>query len=180
MSRASIEVKVATNCRQGTGKLYRDQMNVIYLQLEEKMNELDGKDFHRPFEENWDKISQALIAVEGETVVGFMMFTTNNKDRTYVHSVAVHKDHRGKGVGTAMFMFAKPYFKSRGFKEVTLLVHAPNEAAIQLYRSMGFKPQMLDMSLALESRRENGKHRSLHPNPLPGQREWQEAWGCDL
>ena len=52
--------------------------------------------------------------------------------------MAVARDWRGRGVGTALIEAAVEWARERGLHKLSLSVFAHNEAAIGLYRKVGF------------------------------------------
>jgi ribosomal protein S18 acetylase RimI-like enzyme len=90
-----------------------------------------------------------LLALEGETPVGLLIamegFSTfAARPLLNIHDVAVHPDHRGRGVGTALFQEAEKIALKRGCCKLTLEVLSGNEGAKRLYQRLGFKPYVLD------------------------------------
>jgi ribosomal protein S18 acetylase RimI-like enzyme len=90
-----------------------------------------------------------LLALEGETPVGLMIamegFSTfAARPLMNIHDVAVHPDHRGRGVGTALFSEIEKIALKRGCCKLTLEVLSGNEGAKRLYGRLGFKPYVLD------------------------------------
>lgn len=89
-----------------------------------------------------DQSSTIFVAVEGEDLVGYLMGIGSTAKRT-AHSaylvVGVLESARGKGVGTELFCQVEEWAKGRNLHrlELTVLVH--NEAAINLYKKMGFE-----------------------------------------
>jgi GNAT superfamily N-acetyltransferase len=78
-----------------------------------------------------------LIAIEG-----FSTFAA--RPLLNLHDVAVHPDHRGRGIGTALFAEAEKVGRKRGCCKMTLEVLEGNEPARRLYRQLGFQPYVLD------------------------------------
>lgn len=60
-------------------------------------------------------------------------------DEAQIFSVAVDKDLRGRGIGDALLRHLVQKSKELGCNTLTLEVRAGNEAAISLYKKMGFK-----------------------------------------
>ena len=61
-------------------------------------------------------------------------------DEMHVHNLAVHPDHRGSGLGRRLMSLALGVGFGRGARTALLEVRQSNWAALQLYRSMGFRP----------------------------------------
>lgn len=59
--------------------------------------------------------------------------------RGYVNHLAVRRDLRGRGLGSALMRALMARFAQRGVYKVHLFVMKGNEGVIGLYRSLGFK-----------------------------------------
>jgi ribosomal-protein-alanine N-acetyltransferase len=78
-----------------------------------------------------------LVAVEGETVLGYVGSQTVCGE-TDMMNVAVHPDHRRRGIAADLIEQLIRQLKNRGSCSLTLEVRASNAAAIALYRRNGF------------------------------------------
>ena len=58
-----------------------------------------------------------------------------------IQNVGVVPEHRGCGLGRALVLKCLNGFRTLGMHRVMLNVTASNEAAIELYRSLGFRPK---------------------------------------
>lgn len=84
-----------------------------------------------------------LVALEGEEVAGYVVADVNRqfgRQLGHVKDVAVHPDHRGSGVGTALLTRAIAVMTARGADSVKLEVRRSNDGAKRLYRRFGFEP----------------------------------------
>lgn len=83
-----------------------------------------------------------LVATDGDAVLGYLVAdTVSNRDLQIGHikNLAVHREHRGRGIGSLLLRHA-----IRGFEEiqvplVKLEVRRHNDAALDLYRSHDFE-----------------------------------------
>lgn len=88
-----------------------------------------------------DSGHEVFVATIGEAVVGFASFSIDAGKRTgEIGLNAVHPDHAGRGVGTAMYQYAEARMKKRGAAVATVGVggdpsHAPARRA---YEKAGF------------------------------------------
>ena len=78
-----------------------------------------------------------LVALEGDAVVGYIGSQTA-VDETDVMNVAVHPDHRRKGIAEALIERLVSELKARGSHALMLEVRASNVPAISLYEKLGF------------------------------------------
>ncbi|SFW80566.1 GNAT family N-acetyltransferase [Amycolatopsis australiensis] len=83
-------------------------------------------------------------AVEHDGVVVGIELAFEEADPQYRHAgidIAVHPDWQGRGLGSdAIRTLAEHLFTVRGHHRVVIDPAADNEAAIRLYRSLGFRP----------------------------------------
>ena len=69
----------------------------------------------------------------------------------FIHDVAVAEEARRSGVGTRLMQAAFDWLRERGAPRVILWTAAPNEGARTLFRRLGFRETMIEMTLELES-----------------------------
>lgn len=80
-----------------------------------------------------------LVAEAGGAIVGFIMGTVERAYEARILALAVDRDLRRQGIGTALTERFIENFKAFGVKRVTLEVRVTNDAAIRMYRSLGFE-----------------------------------------
>ncbi|WP_417900431.1 GNAT family N-acetyltransferase [Bacillus haimaensis] len=89
-----------------------------------------------------DQSSTIFVAVDGEELIGYLFSIGTTTQRT-AHSVylvvGVSETARGKGVGTELFCQVEEWAKNRNLHRLELTVMVNNEAAINLYKKMGFE-----------------------------------------
>ena len=106
--------------------------------------ELEKLCFSDPWSENSvaselkNKLSLWLVALEENTVVGYIGSQTVI-DETDMMNVAVHPDHRRKGIAKALVCALVEELKAAGSRCLTLEVRASNEPAKTLYEKLGFQ-----------------------------------------
>ena len=84
-----------------------------------------------------NELSLWLVAEEGETVLGYVGSQTV-LDETDMMNVAVHPDHRRRGVAAALITELVSRLKMQGSRCLKLEVRASNAPAIALYETLGF------------------------------------------
>ena len=83
-------------------------------------------------------LSLWLVAMEEDTVAGYVGSQTV-MDETDMMNVAVHPDHRRKGIAEALVLSLAEALKEKGSHCLTLEVRASNAPAIGLYEKLGFR-----------------------------------------
>ena len=118
--------------------------------------ELEKLCFNDPWSENSiaselnNKLSLWLVAVDSETVVGYVGSQTVLGE-TDMMNIAVHPDYRKQGIGTGLILALIRELSSRGSHSLMLEVRASNEQAISVYSKLGFS--------------EIGRRRNYYRNP---------------
>jgi ribosomal protein S18 acetylase RimI-like enzyme len=67
----------------------------------------------------------------------------------FIHDVAVRDEVRRSGVATQLLQAAVEWLRERGAPRVILWTAAPNAAAQNLFRRLGFRDTMIEMTLEL-------------------------------
>lgn len=83
-----------------------------------------------------DRANSVLCQVEGKPV-GYVIYWELPQEMD-IHNVAVHPQHRRRGVGRAMLGHVMDEGARKGLRRMTLEVRRSNDAAQALYRSLGF------------------------------------------
>jgi N-acetylglutamate synthase len=63
----------------------------------------------------------------------------NDGRRGYLHHLAVHKDHRNKGIAKKLISLCLEELKALGIKKCNLFVMDGNEAALEFWKHNNFK-----------------------------------------
>ena len=85
-----------------------------------------------------NKLALWLVALEGETVAGYVGSQTV-LDETDMMNVAVHPDYRRQGIAEKLVLELVEALKQRESRCLTLEVRASNAPAIALYEKLDFK-----------------------------------------
>ena len=109
-----------------------------------------------------NKLSCWLVAMEGEQVAGYIGSQTVCGE-TDMMNVAVHPDHRRKGIAEKLILALIEELKGMESHCLTLEVRASNAPAIALYEKLGFQ--------------EVGRRKNYYRNPredaLILRKEWE-------
>lgn len=125
-------------------------MDLIIRQAEERdikpMAEMDVLCFSAPWsEESFEKeirenrLAFYIVAEIGDSMVGYAGLWCIVEEG-HITNVAVHPDHRRKGIGEALVGVLLSHTIDIGILSHTLEVRASNQAAISLYTKFGFEP----------------------------------------
>lgn len=68
----------------------------------------------------------------------------------FIHDVAVREETRRAGIAAQLMQVAMDWLRERGAPRVILWTAAPNHAAQNLFRRLGFRETMLEMTRELE------------------------------
>lgn len=98
---------------------------------------------------------EAIIAWQGETAVGFILFfyefsTWRGQPGVYVQDLFVASQARGLGLGERLTYAAVERAKERGVTYMRLAVHNGNEGGFGFYKAMGFEAVTDETTLLLE------------------------------
>lgn len=119
-----------------------------------------------------------LVAERAGDVVGYVWADVEDvswKDLRgpcgFVHDIFVDEAARGLGAGRALLQAAVDWIRTRGRSQVVLCTKTENEHAKNLFRALGFRPTMTEMTLDVapaaeparakasrERTREGGRH----------------------
>ncbi len=85
---------------------------------------------------------QIIVLDDGGTLHGYVLYvTTQDGYRSWVVSLGVTRDQRGRGLGRRLMLEVLRRLRADGVREVRLTVEPANAAAIMLYRSLGFSSE---------------------------------------
>lgn len=85
-----------------------------------------------------NKFAYYVVAIEDNNVLGYggMWHIVNEG---HITNIAVHKNHRQKGIGNAIVNALVDIAKEKEMMGLTLEVRKSNESALALYKKNGFK-----------------------------------------
>jgi L-phenylalanine/L-methionine N-acetyltransferase len=97
--------------------------------------------YRRRFRRSWEDERMDLVAVAGDRVIGHLT-ATREEGSVCRHvaslGVAVASDWRRRGVGSALMGAAIEWARTVRVEKLSLSVYPDNEAALELYRRLGF------------------------------------------
>lgn len=101
--------------------------------------------FKRRMNEPWFDPQDLLLAVDDGGLAG-SNWTKLDPERGLgeIYVIAVDPKHRGSGLGRALSLAGLDHMAERGMSTGTLYVDAANEAALGMYRRIGFDVQHVD------------------------------------
>lgn len=111
--------------------------------------------------ENYLSMDTPLWWVEGEneemssrTPVGCIWLgngidQTNGDRYAYIFLLYVSPPHRGQGIAKALLNYAETWARSRGDRQIGLMVFQANQPALNLYKNLGYQTQSLLMLKSL-------------------------------
>jgi ribosomal protein S18 acetylase RimI-like enzyme len=104
--------------------------------------------------------ARLLVAVKGDAVVGYAYGTLEGRDYALlldehgaVHDVFVAESARREGAGTLLLRELLHELEALGAKRIVLYTMVDNLAAQALFRSLGFRPTLLEMTRSESSPR---------------------------
>jgi len=92
---------------------------------------------------SWKRCDGFLVALQPETltegIIGYVALTTHAAEgATWVSDLVVEREHRRRGVGTALLNAAVAWAKSRGLRQALVEVQTKNHPAICFCEKLGF------------------------------------------
>jgi ribosomal protein S18 acetylase RimI-like enzyme len=95
-----------------------------------------------------------LVAEAGGAIAGYVFAGVEaaswkdlRGEAGYVHDLVVDERHRRGGIGRALVEQAIAWFSARGISRVMLSTAPSNAGAQRLFRAMGFRDSMIEMTL---------------------------------
>ena len=117
-----------------------------------------ARGYHRYFSSQLEEKEVLLLTAEVDGVVaGYLFGTLESRDwaklldaHGAVHDIFVSADQRKKGVAQALMAEARVRFARLGAKQMVLYSAASNVEGQALFRRIGYRPTMVEMTLDLK------------------------------
>mgnify|MGYP001056425750 CR=1 FL=1 len=104
--------------------------------------EIEQLSFPNPWTYNWFKsaLKGIFFVIEQKEIMGYLVATICGLGiRAVILRIAVHPDHRGKGVAKELLEASLRKFSKDDIEEVEICVNSANRSAEKLYEKFGFK-----------------------------------------
>ena len=99
-----------------------------------------GRDARAPFLVQRAQFPDLYLVAEGaasDGIVGVILGTHDGR-KGWINRLAVHPDHRRKGIAAALIAAAEHALRRAGIEIVAALVHRDNDASYGFFRSIGY------------------------------------------
>lgn len=87
---------------------------------------------------------EVLLAIEGESILGFVTLTKKDEKLADLGLLAVASAARGKKVATTLIHSAMKIAENKNFERLQVVTQLDNIPAVKLYQSIGFKLKELN------------------------------------
>jgi ribosomal protein S18 acetylase RimI-like enzyme len=83
-----------------------------------------------------------LVEDAAGSAIGFLVgfISPDHPDQAYVHMLATSPNHRGAGLGRALYERFVEDMEARGVRRVTAITWPGNRVSVQFHRALGFTP----------------------------------------
>ena len=108
------------------------------VKLEERAFEVGPYTIHMLREILHDPESYSLVAVEDNSIAGYITILPIDKFHADIESIAVDPDFGGRGIGKALMVRGENWMKKNHFRYSVLEVRDKNEVAIGMYLKLGY------------------------------------------
>ena len=108
----------------------------------DKVLEIEGLSFLQPWDYHIFKLAldDIFLVFDEPDISGYIIVVCCSKNiRATIMKIAVHPEHRQKGIATALLKQALEILKEKEILDVCLNVEIIREPAIKLYEKFGFK-----------------------------------------
>ena len=97
-----------------------------------------GRDTQAAFEYQLSRpMTIYLGAFENDDLIGAVLGTHDGR-KGWINRLAVHPDHRGRGIGRALVEAVEARLHERGIEIVAALIEDWNETSLEVFRALGY------------------------------------------
>ncbi|HEY3272389.1 MAG TPA: GNAT family N-acetyltransferase [Methanocella sp.] len=100
---------------------------------------------------------QSMIARAGGATIGMLLATERDGPSILIPQVILDRNHRGRGIASAMIGRLVRDVAKRGDRKMTLMVNGQNSDAIRLYGRKGFRPLFVYKQYVLSVEKRKGQ-----------------------
>ena len=94
-------------------------------------------------------VEQKVFVMEQKEIIGYIVVCLCDLGlRAEILRIAVHPDHRGKGIAKALIETSLRTFSKENVESVELEVNSANRSAVKLYEKFGFKIERIATFIA--------------------------------
>lgn len=136
-------------------ELFIEMLRIIYEREDVKGYQEGALDYYFTGGENWICVAE----IDGR-VEGFLSIEVHREQENYLYydDFSVSRNHRDKGIGSALMHEAESYCKSLGFSSCYLHVEETNTKARRFYEKRGFVPLKTDGTRLCMIKTYRGEH----------------------
>jgi mycothiol synthase len=111
----------------------------------------DDETLKRRMTFEWFDPNDVLLAFDGDALVGSNWTKLDREKRVgEIYVLAVDPDRHGGGLGRALSLAGLQHMADEGMAEGTLYVDAANDAAVSMYRSIGYEVDHRDRAYVID------------------------------
>lgn len=97
-----------------------------------------GRDSKQEMERQISEFGDLILgAFEEDELVGVTIGTDDGR-KGWINRLAVHPEHRNKGVGLSLIQAIEKALRKRGRGIISVLIEAPNEPSVSLFKKAGY------------------------------------------
>ncbi|GGA50175.1 GNAT family N-acetyltransferase [Paenibacillus physcomitrellae] len=112
--------------------------------LQVSLSEECYEDTRRAFARQLSFDSELIMVMEEEAGIIGVLIGTIDQNLGCIYRVAVHPEHRRRGVGKALVQAMEQRFQQRNVNNIVVAGDEHNKAAMPLYEAMGYAGRMLE------------------------------------
>jgi ribosomal protein S18 acetylase RimI-like enzyme len=108
----------------------RDELQPLFEEADDSEREIAG----------YRGLGEVLVAILDDEIVGELQIIESGSPSVFeIKSLAVHEDHRSRGIGAALVQTARSYCLERDGRLLLVATAAASIPALQFYQRQGFR-----------------------------------------